>query len=109
MSIVTVAVSAVAAATAGIALSQQTRQADVVKRVSNALDIQNQINGHVHSGLPTLNQQMVLVQEQLDLLWTQQHSTCSQMYISMCVTLGRVVDASHEVWRLSGYVQGPWV
>lgn len=28
------------------------------------------------------------------------------MYISMCVTLGRVVDASHEVWRLSGYVSG---
>lgn len=63
-----IAVSAVAAATAGIALSQNTQQADVVKRVSNALDIQNQINGHVHSGLPTLNQQMVLVQEQLDLL-----------------------------------------
>ncbi|KAL6091519.1 hypothetical protein STEG23_015551 [Scotinomys teguina] len=64
--------SATAATAAGIAVSQNvhtvTTLNKLTERVSSGLDLQNQINGHLHFGLLTLNQQMVLVQEQVDTL-----------------------------------------
>ena len=71
-----VAISAMAETAARIAFSQTVQMAETVnqlaERVSNALDIQNDINGHIQLGILTLKQQVALVQEQVNYLWTFQ-------------------------------------
>ena len=80
-----VAISAMAETAARIAFSQTVQMAETVnqlaERVSNALDIQNDLNGHIQLGILTLNQQVALVQEQVDYLWT------FQQLIMLCVLL----------------------
>ena len=76
---------ATTATAAGLALSQTVQTAETVnqkaKIISNALDIQNDLNGHIQLGILTLNQQVALVQEQVDYLWT------FQQLIMLCVLL----------------------
>ncbi|KAL6090492.1 hypothetical protein STEG23_023935 [Scotinomys teguina] len=95
-----IAVSTTDATAAGIAVSQNVQTVITVnklpERVSSALDLQNQVNGHLHFELLTLNQQMVLEQEQMDILWAQQHVQCAHSFSSVCIK------------RLNAYIAGPW-
>ena len=76
-------ISATADTSVKVALSQTVQRTETVnqlaERVSNALDIQNYLNGHIQLGILTLNQQVALVQEQVDYLWT------FQQLIMLCV------------------------
>ncbi|KAL6052895.1 hypothetical protein STEG23_015063, partial [Scotinomys teguina] len=66
--VVAIAVSAAAAIASGIAASQNVQTVNTVNkladRVSSVLDLQNQINGHLHFGHLTVNPQMAWVQGQ---------------------------------------------
>ncbi|KAL6089783.1 hypothetical protein STEG23_010798 [Scotinomys teguina] len=89
--VATIAVFTTAATAVGIAVSQNVQTVTTVnvlaERESSALDLQNQRNGHLHFGLLTLNQKMALVQEKMDILWTQQHVQCARSFSSVCVNL----------------------
>lgn len=107
-----IAISVTAATAAGIVLSQTVQMAETVNQlaegVSNALDIQNDLNGHIQLGILTLNQQVALVQEQVDYLWTFQPLTCSSFYHVICVTPGTVLHASATVMKLNRCMRGIW-
>ena len=72
-----IVIPATTATAARVALSQTVQMTETVnqmtERVSNALDIQNDLKGH--------NQQVALIQEQVDYLWT------FQQLIMLCVLL----------------------
>ncbi|KAL6072493.1 hypothetical protein STEG23_030737, partial [Scotinomys teguina] len=72
----------IAAAVAGFAVSQTVQTASTLNRfaweVSEALQIQENINGQLHFGTEFL-------QEQVDILWIQQNLACDLGYHDMCV------------------------
>ena len=86
-----------------VALSQTVQMAETVnqlaERVSNALDIQNDLNGHIQLGILTLNQQVALVQEQVDYLWT------FQQLIMLCVLLMALYCM---LLQLNRHMRGVW-
>ena len=75
-----IAMSATIATAVGVALSQTVQMVETVyqmaEKVSNALNIQNDFNGHIQLGILTLNQQVALVQEQADMRYSWHCIAC---------------------------------
>ncbi|KAL6030444.1 hypothetical protein STEG23_025180 [Scotinomys teguina] len=94
-----IAVSATAATAVGITVSENVQTVTTVnklaERVSSTVDLQNQINGPFHFGLLTLNEQMVLLQEQVDILWAHEHDRTSDIILNTYGESGKHIVSSH--------------
>ena len=79
--------------------------------VSEALDVQGNINSQLKAGILLLNQRVDLVQEQVDVLMELAQLGCEWKYSGLCVTSIPFVNASraaHLSHTISQYLTGNW-
>ena len=85
------AISATAAMAAAISLTSVVQIAVAVNNlsagVSEALDVQGNINSQLKAGILLLNQRVDLVQEQVDVLMELAQLGCEWKYSGLCVTV----------------------
>jgi hypothetical protein len=93
-----IAISAKAATAAAISLTSVVQTAATVNnlsaRVTEALDLQGNINSQLKAGILLLNQTVDLVREQVDVLMELGQLGCEWKYSGLCVTSVPFLNAS---------------
>lgn len=85
-----IVLSAAAATTAEIAMTNQIQTAEtvnqIVERTAVVLEIQEEFNTHLASGLLLANQRIDLVQEQIEALYHMTQLSCVSSLRGLCIT-----------------------
>ncbi|XP_063137111.1 uncharacterized protein LOC120100032 [Rattus norvegicus] len=106
--------SAAAATTAAIAMTNQVQTAEtinqIVERTAVALEIQEEFNAHVASGFLLANQRIDLIQEQIEALYHMTQLTCVSSLRGLCITplQANLSQYSQQSKEISNYLKENW-
>lgn len=112
--IISAIVLSAAATTAAIAMTNQIQTAEtvnqIVERTAVALEIQEEFNTHLASGLLLANQRIDLVQEQIEALYHMTQLSCVSSLRDLCIILLRANFSQNfqQSKEISNYLKGNW-
>lgn len=110
--ITAIAVSAAAATTAALAMTNQVQTAQtinqVIQQTAQVLESQDRVNRHILSGILAANQRIDLLQVQLDELFNIAQVGCIGNHKHMCITPVRYEEAKNQSHLISAFLAGNW-
>ncbi|XP_063144267.1 CD99 molecule like 4 isoform X1 [Rattus norvegicus] len=109
-----IVLSAAAATTATIAMTNQVQTAEtinqIVERTAVALEIQEEFNTYLASGFLLANQWIDLIQELIEALYHMTRLSCLSSLRGLCITLlqANFSQYSQHSKEISNYLKGNW-